>query len=217
MWAAAAGGELRRARDIALEAAAAHAARGARVPQAQALYDVARLGAPGAVVGELAALAAVCQGNLVRALARAARGLAERDADALDACSLEFEGQGLLLLAAEVTARSSTLHRQDGHGGKALAADRRAAGLASACEGARTPMLDSGEGSTRLTQREWEVANLVAQALPDREVAERLHVSVRTVHSHLHSIYRKLDVRGREELARSLGDPGPRDEDRVLP
>ena len=48
-----------------------------------------------------------------------------------------------------------------------------------------------------LTPREVEVLRLVASGLTDAQVAERLVLSVRTVHSHVRSIYRKLGVNSR--------------------
>jgi LuxR family maltose regulon positive regulatory protein len=53
-----------------------------------------------------------------------------------------------------------------------------------------------------LSGREVEVLRLVADGLGDKEVAARLVVSDRTVHAHLRSIYRKLDVRSRAAAAR---------------
>ena len=53
-----------------------------------------------------------------------------------------------------------------------------------------------------LTARELEVLSLVAEGLTDAEVAERLVVSLRTVHAHLRSIYRKLDVHTRSAATR---------------
>jgi DNA-binding CsgD family transcriptional regulator len=53
-----------------------------------------------------------------------------------------------------------------------------------------------------LTARELEVLKLVAEGLSDAEVAERLIVSRRTVHSHLRSIYRKLGVNSRSAATR---------------
>lgn len=58
---------------------------------------------------------------------------------------------------------------------------------------------DAPEG---LTTREVEVLALVAEGLTDAEVAEQLVVSIRTVHAHLRSIYRKLDVRTRSAATR---------------
>jgi DNA-binding NarL/FixJ family response regulator len=53
-----------------------------------------------------------------------------------------------------------------------------------------------------LTAREVEVLALVAEGLTDAEVAERLVVSIRTVHAHLRSICRKPDVRTRSAATR---------------
>jgi DNA-binding CsgD family transcriptional regulator len=53
-----------------------------------------------------------------------------------------------------------------------------------------------------LTAREVEVLREVASGLTDAQVAEELVVSPRTVHSHLHSIYRKLGVGSRTAATR---------------
>jgi predicted ATPase/DNA-binding CsgD family transcriptional regulator len=53
-----------------------------------------------------------------------------------------------------------------------------------------------------LTAREIEVLRLVAEGLSDAQTAERLVVSLRTVHAHLRSIYRKLDVHSRSAATR---------------
>jgi len=58
--------------------------------------------------------------------------------------------------------------------------------------------------SDGLTQREREVALLVADGLRSREVAERLTIAPQTVKSHLKTIFDKLGVRNRVELARRL-------------
>ncbi|MGZ4335967.1 MAG: ATP-binding protein [Gaiellaceae bacterium] len=59
--------------------------------------------------------------------------------------------------------------------------------------------VDSPDG---LTARELEVLARVAEGRTDAEVAEGLVVSLRTVHAHLRSIYRKLDVHTRSAATR---------------
>ena len=53
-----------------------------------------------------------------------------------------------------------------------------------------------------LTEREIEVLRAVAQGLTDAQVAERLVISPRTVHSHLNSIYSKLGISSRSAATR---------------
>jgi DNA-binding NarL/FixJ family response regulator len=60
----------------------------------------------------------------------------------------------------------------------------------------------STDAADGLTTREIEVLALVAEGLTDAEVAERLVVSIRTVHAHLRSIYRKIDVHSRSAATR---------------
>ncbi|HZO95189.1 MAG TPA: AAA family ATPase [Candidatus Baltobacteraceae bacterium] len=52
-----------------------------------------------------------------------------------------------------------------------------------------------------LSAREREIATLVARGTPNRTLAERLSVSQRTIEKHLTSIYGKLGLRNRSELA----------------
>ena len=51
-----------------------------------------------------------------------------------------------------------------------------------------------------LTPREREIAELAAAGASNREVSEKLHLSVRTVENHLAAIYKKLGIRTRAEL-----------------
>lgn len=50
-----------------------------------------------------------------------------------------------------------------------------------------------------LTRRELQVLTLVADGLPNREVAQSLHISENTVKNHMRSVHEKLGVRTRTE------------------
>ncbi len=53
----------------------------------------------------------------------------------------------------------------------------------------------------RLTGRELEVAELVAQGLTNQAIATRLSVAPRTAEAHVENIRRKLQVRSRAQIA----------------
>jgi DNA-binding NarL/FixJ family response regulator len=107
---------------------------------------------------------------------------------------------GAILLAAEAAAEASHVHRQMGRTASALASSNRSRRLLEGRR-VRTPALDLPSLSIPLTSREREVANLAVQGLTNREIAERLVLSVRTVDNHLYNLYAKLGVRSRAELA----------------
>jgi two-component system NarL family response regulator len=52
-----------------------------------------------------------------------------------------------------------------------------------------------------LTQRELDILSALSRGLTDREIAQQLYISVRTVQSHLAHIYEKLHVHCRSEAA----------------
>ena len=52
---------------------------------------------------------------------------------------------------------------------------------------------------SRLTDREWEVLDLLASGASTDEIARALVLSTETVRSHLKNLYRKLEVRSRED------------------
>jgi DNA-binding NarL/FixJ family response regulator len=52
-----------------------------------------------------------------------------------------------------------------------------------------------------LTPREWQIALLVSEGLTDKLVAEQLNLAESTVKSHLHNIYKKLDLPNRTALS----------------
>ena len=67
-----------------------------------------------------------------------------------------------------------------------------------------------GDGLAGLTAREREIAALVAAGRTNREVAEQLVLSARTIDAHLRNVFAKLGVRSRVELARAVERAGDR-------
>lgn len=64
--------------------------------------------------------------------------------------------------------------------------------------------------STELSDREAQVAELVAAGMSNRLIAEELFVSERTVHSHLSHIFTKLDLTSRTQLVKWWATVGQR-------
>jgi DNA-binding CsgD family transcriptional regulator len=112
----------------------------------------------------------------------------------------------LLELGAELRRRG---RRRDARDPLALALDgARAAGahvLAARCReelvaaGAR-PRRDRLSGPDALTAGERRVAELARRGLTNRQIAQELFLTTKTVETHLGHVYGKLGIRGRSEL-----------------
>jgi DNA-binding NarL/FixJ family response regulator len=88
----------------------------------------------------------------------------------------------------------------------------RAGQLAAACGGAVSPAIIGARLPAPFTQREREIAVLVAQGLTNRQIANTVSLSVRTVEGHVYRASCKVGVGGRSELAhlvRNLTDSVP--------
>lgn len=200
---AAAEGAVSTAVERALRAADAAARSDQHAVEALALHTAARFGA-GSVAERLADLAHRVDGPLVRAQARHAVALAEHDGAGLDAAAADFERLGAHLSAADAAAQAAAVHDRAGDRRRLLESAAHANRLAAVCGGAATPALRDAARPLPLTTREREIANLVAAGLSNRQIADRLTVSVRTVEGHLYRACTKLDVTDRESLAALL-------------
>jgi ATP/maltotriose-dependent transcriptional regulator MalT len=203
-WTAVAANDIAAARRLLGEAVALAESTGDRTGQVAALHDLARLGAARDVAARLTAAAAEVEGQLPATRAAHAEALAGRDAPVLERVSATFQAMGSELLAAEAAADAAVVYRRQGDRRRAAAAERQAQTLAARCEGARTPSLGVVTVRAVLSARELEIARLAAAGVPNKEIAQRLYVSLHTVQNNLHATYEKLGVDGRAELAQAL-------------
>ena len=60
---------------------------------------------------------------------------------------------------------------------------------------------DSKEKIEALTKRELEVLLFLAKGMFNKEIAEKMHISERTVKNHISSIFKKIDVADRTQAA----------------
>jgi len=186
---------VRRALDAADAAALAHQ----YAIEATALHVAARFGEP-SVADRLTDLSTRVEGRLVGVQAAHARALAAHDGAGLDAAAADFEQVGALLSAADAAAQAASAHERAGDRRHLTESAATANRLAAACGGASTPALRKAAQPLPLTVREREIANLVAAGLSNRQIADRLTVSVRTVEGHLYRACGKVNVTDREAL-----------------
>jgi DNA-binding CsgD family transcriptional regulator len=172
----------------------------------EALHAAVRLGRADDAVAALERLHDGVDGPFVGVTLRHARARSRSDPGDLAAVAAEFEELGADLLAAEAMRSSANAYRRQGRGAPASAAARRVDELLQRCGTPRSPALEPATVVAEdLTGREREVAVLASRGLTSPEIAERLYLSVRTVDTHLHRVYRKLMIDGRRELAGALG------------
>jgi DNA-binding CsgD family transcriptional regulator len=69
-----------------------------------------------------------------------------------------------------------------------------------------------GAAGVPLTTRELEIAQLIAGGATNREIAETLFLSPKTVERHVSNALRKVGARNRTQLAERLRDPAVEDE-----
>jgi DNA-binding CsgD family transcriptional regulator len=151
----------------------------------------------------LAELETIVEGPRVGLAARFAKALRDGNADELAAVSEGFEQLGDLVAAVDAAAQAALAYRHRELRGSALGCSTRAATLAERC-GASTPALHQASEPLPLTDREREIVLLIGQGLSNREIGERLTLSMRTVESHVYRAMSKTGTASRDELAALL-------------
>ena len=196
------------ARSLLSDAAERARISGLLLGEALLLADLARRGGAAQAAARLGEIAEAFDGALVPALARLAAALAADEPTSLLVAAGELAALGADLMAAEAATAASAAYSRSGDARRAAAAAQDARRHLERCGGVerpRTPLLRTAQATASLTERELEIARMAARGTPSREIAETLHVSVRTVQNHLQHAYAKLGVTGRGELIRVLG------------
>ncbi|WP_285248243.1 LuxR family transcriptional regulator [Pseudarthrobacter sp. efr-133-R2A-89] len=145
------------------------------------------------------------EGRWAEALRALATAWENADGDALMATAASLEEAAFVNLAREAYARASTVLEQAGERRRS----RQAVAQREKCdhelgERFREGRFIAAAPAVHLTRREQDIVELAVQGLTDREIAQRLMVSVRTVEGHLYRTYVKLGVRSRDELETAL-------------
>jgi DNA-binding CsgD family transcriptional regulator len=155
-------------------------------------------------------------GRALRALALVERG--DASVELLEDAVGHLERSPARLEHATALLELGAAIRRAGRRAEAREPLREALQLANACgatalaarahdelvtAGAR-PRRDPTESRSALTASELRVARLAAEGMTNREIAQALFVTENTIETHLRSVFRKLAIRSRSQLARAL-------------
>jgi DNA-binding CsgD family transcriptional regulator len=188
------------------------------------------LGAPAearALAAEEVALARAFNGPRTLGVALRAAGLTDggrRGIELLRQAVGVLEGSGARLEHARAMADLGAALRRAGQRAESRAVLQVALDLAHRCgaialtERARTELVAAGgrprrlvlSGFDSLTPSERRVAQLAAGGLSNREIAQNLFITTRTVEGHLTHTYEKLAITSREQLPAALASPAAR-------
>jgi DNA-binding CsgD family transcriptional regulator len=149
---------------------------------------------------------------LADAVASHAEALLAGDGEGLLAASAEYRRIGDRAAAADAAAQASVAFAESQQRKRGLFAAALAGELADECGGLCTPALRTPAG-LKLSGRQRDVVELVVAGLSNRQIADRLVMSVRTVEGHVYRACQRVGAQSREELASIVrsgpGDSGP--------
>lgn len=187
---------------IVREAAEKAAASGRFAAEVVCLQTAAQFG-DRSCAKRLRELEAITEGPRVGLAARFATAMQDGDAAGLASAAEGFASMGDLVAAVDAASQACIAYRSQELRGSALGCAARADALA-AQSGADTPALRQAREPLPLTDREREIVLLLGLGLSNRDVAERLTLSVRTVEGHIYRAMAKTGTTSREELAALL-------------
>ena len=136
---------------------------------------------------------------LANTVALHAESLVTGDGEGLLSASSEYRAIGDRAAAADAAAQAASLFIDGQQRRRGLYASAVARELSEECGGLCTPALRSAVGLP-LSGRQREVIELVVAGLSNREIADRLMMSVRTVEGHVYRACQRVGVSNRDEL-----------------
>lgn len=166
-------------------------------------HDAVRFGRPDLVVEDMTAIDTSKGAGLLALMRDHAVVSFDSDPKGLSAVAEGFGDLGAHLLAAETWAQTANVHEGNGDLADAARACARSIAHEQRCERPDTPALR--RRPSLVSVREIEVALDAASGLTSFQISEKRFISVRTVDNHLSSVYRKLAITGRDQLAGVLG------------
>jgi DNA-binding CsgD family transcriptional regulator len=140
---------------------------------------------------------------LADAVARHTESLLADDGEGLLAASADYRALGDRASAADVAAQAAVAFSRHQQAKRSLYAAALAQQLATDCGGLCTPALRNPIGQP-ITGRQREIVELIAAGLSNKQIAERLVTSVRTIEGHVYRAYQRLGAGSREELVELL-------------
>jgi DNA-binding NarL/FixJ family response regulator len=207
-WAMAASGRLSEAVVCAQEAARLARDRGQPTHELACLQAAAQWG-DASDAARAQELADVLSLPLSAAVALHAQALLASDGESLLAAAAAYRAIGDRVAAADAAAQAAVAFDESQHHRRALYAAATARELADECGGLHTPALRTPTG-LKLSGRQRDVVELAVAGLSNREIAEQLVMSVRTVEGHIYRACQRVGAQSREDLA-SIIRSGPGD------
>jgi DNA-binding CsgD family transcriptional regulator len=198
-WVCAAEGTMSQAISIAREAATKESERGRPAWEVMLLQTATQFG-DHTTAARLAELTGHVQGPRAPAAAAHAAALEAGSGDALVDASRRYEAFGDRIAAADAAAQAVVAYQDSGLRGAAMSASVTVQRLAAECQGAQTPALRAAMTPQPFTARQREIITLAAQGLSNKEVADRLTMSTRSVEGHLFRASQRVGANSREQL-----------------
>jgi DNA-binding CsgD family transcriptional regulator len=200
-WSAVLAGDLDHGAKIAVDGGRHAAGKEHFAWAALCFHDAVRMGRPAMAIDDLTAIDDSRGARLISLMKGHGTALLAEDPAGVAAAATGFGSLGAPLLAAEAWAQAAVMLE-----GTEPTEAARACALSIAneqlCEKPDTPALRARP--LLVSGREVQVAVEAAGGLTSAEIAGRLFISRRTVDNHLRSVYRKVGITGRDELAALL-------------